>query len=366
MLKFKKTAQSKKTKARAGVITATHGEIKTPVFMPVGTLATVKAMTPENLKSCGAQIILGNTYHLHLRPGTSVIKLFSGLHNFMNWDRPILTDSGGFQIFSLAKLSKLTEEGYSFRSHIDGSLHMLTPEKSIQTQLILNSDIMMCLDKCIGYPADKKETEEAADLTTRWAKRSKRAWEAEDRKNALFGIVQGGMYKDLRMKSAEEITAYDFPGYAIGGLSVGEPTELMTEVADYTLEALPKNKPRYIMGVGTPNDLVRLIALGADMFDCVMPSRNGRNGQLFTSVGKVNISNAQYKHDKKRLDEKCECYTCKNYSRAYLHHLYKTKEILAYSLNTIHNIFYYINLVNNIRNAIINDSFEINKFLTPE
>jgi len=365
MFEFKKVAESKKTKGRAGIINTDHGEIKTPVFMPVGTLASVKAMMPENLKSCGVQIVLGNTYHLYLRPGCSVIELFSGLHNFMNWDRPILTDSGGFQIFSLAKLSKLTEEGYSFRSHIDGSLHMLTPEKSIEVQLILNSDIMMCLDKCVGYPAERKDVAEAARLTKRWAERSKKTWELRNKKNTLFGIVQGGMYKEIRIESAESIIGYDFSGYAIGGLSVGEPTDLMIEVANYTLDILPKNRPRYIMGVGTPNDLVRLIAAGADMFDCVMPSRNARNGQLFTSSGKVNIGNAQYKYDKKKLDEKCGCYTCKNYSRAYLHHLYKTKEILAYNLNTIHNIFYYINLVKSIRNAIIDDTFEINRFLIP-
>jgi len=363
MFEFEKIAESSKTKARAGVITTTHGEIETPVFMPVGTLGTVKAVTPEDLTDCGAQIILGNTYHLYLRPGCSVIELFSGLHDFMRWKKPILTDSGGFQIFSLAKLSKLTTEGYSFQSHIDGSAHKLTPEKSIQVQLTINSDIMMCLDQCTGYPVQKKDAEKALRLTEQWAIRCKDEWEKRGKKNALFGIVQGGMYKYLRKKSAESILAHDFSGYAVGGLSVGEPKDLMMEIGDYTLDILPENRPRYIMGVGTPGDIVRLIASGADMFDCVMPTRNARNGQLFTSTGKININNAKYKYDTKELDSDCKCYTCRNYSRAYLHHLYRTKEILSYKVNTVHNLFYYTNLVKKIRKAIIENKFDINNFL---
>mmetsp|Transcript_3505 Transcript_3505/g.2087 ORF Transcript_3505/g.2087 Transcript_3505/m.2087 type:complete len:283 (-) Transcript_3505:4454-5302(-) len=275
----------------------------------------------------------------------------------MKWDKPILTDSGGFQIFSLAKLSKLSEEGCLFQSHIDGSQHMLTPDKSIETQICLNSDIMMCLDQCIQYPAEKKETKKALNLTIRWAKRCKKVWEEKTNKqNALFGIVQGGMYKDLRKQSVESLTG--FSGYAIGGLSVGEPKDLMIETADYILNILPENKPHYVMGVGTPEDLVRLVAAGTDMFDCVMPTRNARNGQLFTKFGKINISNARYKHDTEPLEPECECYTCKNYSRAYLHHLYKTKELLGYRLNSIHNIFYYISLAKNMRIAIIENRLE--------
>ncbi len=363
MSKFEKIAESGKTKARAGLITTAHGIIETPIFMPVGTLGTVKAVTPEDLNDCGAQIILGNTYHLYLRPGCEVIELFSGLHDFMNWDRPILTDSGGFQIFSLARLSKLTDEGYFFQSHIDGSSHKLTPEKSIEVQMTLNSDIMMCLDQCTAYPASKKDAEKALLLTKKWALRCKNRWEKNEKKNFLFGIVQGGMYPDLRSESANAIVEIGFPGYAVGGLSVGEPKETMMEIGDYTLGILPKNSPRYVMGVGTPEDIVWLIAAGADMFDCVMPTRNARNGQLFTSAGKININNAKYKYDKKELDSACNCYTCRNYSRAYLHHLYRTREILAYQLNTVHNLFYYINLVKNIRKAIIEDKFEINNFI---
>jgi queuine tRNA-ribosyltransferase len=359
MFSFNKIAQTKDGKARAGVIKTSHGKIKTPIFMPVGTLGTVKSLTPEDLKDCAAQIILGNTYHLYLRPGTDVIELFSGLHDFMHWDKPILTDSGGFQIFSLSKLSKLTDEAYIFQSHIDGSRHTFTPEKSIEIQSILNSDIMMCLDQCIKYPSTEKEVEKALNLTVNWAKRCKNFWtDKKNKKNALFGIVQGGMYKELRKRSVEEICKDDFSGFSIGGLSVGEPKDLMYEIGNYTLSLMPDDKPRYIMGVGTPEDLVELAGNGADMFDCVMPTRNARNGQLFTENGKINISNARYKYDTSPLDSNCGCYTCKNYSRAYLHHLYKTKELLSYRLNSIHNIFYYISLAKNIRNAIIKDNYE--------
>ena len=345
--------------ARAGELITAHGAIKTPVFMPVGTQATVKALTPEEVEAAGAQIILGNTYHLYLRPGTEIIDLFGGLHRFMHWNRPILTDSGGFQVFSLAKLRKLTEEGYRFQSHIDGSRHLFTPEKSIEVQISLNSDIIMCLDQCLEYPAKREQAIEALELTTRWAARCKTFWETQTQKqNSLFGIVQGGMFADLRARSAEEIIALDLPGYAIGGLSVGEPKELMMEMAAHTLPLLPKDRPRYIMGVGTPTDLVELVGMGADMFDCVMPTRNARNGQLFTSTGTINISNARFREDEGPADPSCDCYTCRNYSRAYLRHLYITREILAYRLNSIHNVHYYVNLVKTMRQAIVAGTFD--------
>ncbi len=356
MLTFNKIATSQT--ARAGVFDTLHGTIETPVFMPVGTQATVKAMTPEELKTAGARIILGNTYHLYLRPGCDIIGKFNGLHTFMNWDGPILTDSGGFQVFSLAKLSKITDEGYAFQSHHDGSSHILTPEKSIDVQICLNSDIIMCLDQCIQHPAQHDDAQNALELTTRWAKRCYTHWKNEtDQQNSLFGIVQGGMYKDLRTRSAEELAELDFPGYAVGGLSVGEPKNLMLEMAAHTLPLLPDNKPRYIMGVGTPEDLVELVELGADMFDCVMPTRNARNGQMFTKSGTINICNAKHKEATGPVDETCDCYTCRHYSRAYLRHLYMAKEILAYRLNTIHNIHYYVNLVKKMRKAILEDRF---------
>jgi queuine tRNA-ribosyltransferase len=358
MLHFTITSQSKNTGARAGIIETMHGNIETPIFMPVGTLATVKSLTPEDLYACGAQIILGNTYHLYLRPGCDVIEKFNGLHKFMNWNHPILTDSGGFQVFSLAKLSKITEQGYSFQSHIDGSKHLLTPEKAVEIQTCLNSDILMCLDQCIAYPAEKKEVKEALELTTRWAERCKQAWMKTNQDNSLFGIVQGGMFPELRKQSAESLLNLNFPGYAIGGLSVGEPKNLMYEMAEATLPLLPYEKPRYIMGVGTPEDLVELVSLGADMFDCVMPTRNARNGQLFTSKGTINISNAQFRAKTEPPDSDCNCYTCRNYSLAYLRHLYMTRELLAYHLNTIHNIHYYLNLVKEMRQAIIQDMFQ--------
>ncbi|BBO76300.1 queuine tRNA-ribosyltransferase [Desulfosarcina widdelii] len=357
MIDFKLIVQSEN--ARAGEFHTAHGKITTPVFMPVGTQATVKALTPEELKEVGAQIILGNTYHLYLRPGTEIVGRFEGLHRFMHWERPILTDSGGFQVFSLAKLRKLTEKGYQFQSHIDGSRHLFTPEKSIEVQICLNSDIIMCLDQCLEYPATHEQAVEALELTTRWAQRCKEYWEAETGGlNHLFGIVQGGMFTDLRQRSAEEIMGIDFPGYAIGGLSVGEPKELMMEMAAHTLPLLPADRPRYIMGVGTPEDLVELVDLGADMFDCVMPTRNARNGQLFTERGTINICNARFREDEGPVDTSCSCYTCRHYSRAYLRHLYTAREILAYRLNTIHNVHYYVNLVKEMREAILAGRFD--------
>ncbi len=345
--------------ARAGVLTTNHGSIETPVFMPVGTQATVKALSPEELKSIGAQIILGNTYHLYLRPGCDIIGRFGGLHRFMNWDRPILTDSGGFQVFSLSKLRKVSEAGYAFQSHIDGSRHMLSPETSIDVQICLNSDIIMCLDQCLEHPATHEQTAAALALTTRWARRCKTFWqERTDRQNSLFGIVQGGMFADLRVRSAEAIVAIGFPGYAIGGLSVGEPKELMMEMAARTLPLLPDDRPRYVMGVGTPEDLVELVALGADMFDCVMPTRNARNGQLFVPQGTINICNARFREDVRPVDPSCDCYTCRHYSLAYLRHLYTAREILAHRLNTIHNLHYFVNLVKAMRSAILAGTFD--------
>jgi len=356
---FQIIAKSSQSRARAGILHTAHGDIETPVFMPVGTAGSVKAVSPEELHSCGATIILGNTYHLYLRPGRDVIRLFSGLHKFMNWDGAILTDSGGFQIYSLAKISKTTEAGFDFQSHIDGSRHLITPEDAVSIQKDIGADIIMCLDSCIPYPSDEKITREAMELTSRWALRCKSKWlELAGNKNALFGIVQGGMYPNFRRQSVERLVEIDFPGYAVGGLSVGEPKDLMMEMADFTLPLLPQGKPKYVMGVGTPEDLVEMVGMGADMFDCVMPTRNARNAQLFTAWGTVNIDNAVYKFDEAPIDSNCACYTCRQYSRAYLHHLFRSRELLSYRLNTIHNIHYYISLMQAMRNAICNDEFE--------
>ena len=357
MFEFIIKNESMDSGARTGEIITHHGKIQTPIFMPVGTLATVKSVSPEELKGVGAQIILGNTYHLYLRPGCDVIERFSGVHGFMNWDRPILTDSGGFQVFSLARLSKLSEEGYAFQSHIDGSRHLLTPEKSMEIQQCLGSDIVMCLDQCLHFPADRSEATAALQLTARWAKRCKTTHTEKEMTGTLFGIVQGGMFKDLRRQSLESIAEIGFKGYAVGGLSVGEPKDVMLEVASDIIPRLPGQAPRYVMGVGTPEDLVELVAMGADMFDCVMPTRNARNGQLFTRRGAINICNARFKYDINPIDEECTCYTCRHFSRAYLRHLYMARELLAYRLNTLHNLHYYLNLMRQMRAAIDQDGF---------
>ncbi|MBU1196783.1 MAG: tRNA guanosine(34) transglycosylase Tgt [Proteobacteria bacterium] len=358
MLKFEISKQAQQnSSARTGEIHTDHGRIQTPVFMPVGTLGSVKSVSVEDLDHCNAQIILGNTYHLYLRPGCEVIGHLDGLHEFIRWNKPMLTDSGGFQFFSLAKLAKFTDEGVAFQSHIDGSRHMFSPERAVEIQMILGSDIMMSLDWCVGYPATEKQALQALEKTTLWAKRGFDFWQEKGAKNNLFGIVQGGMHKHLRTLSARQLTSIDFPGFAIGGLSVGEPKELMYEMAEHTLPLLPEDKPRYIMGVGTPQDLVELVGMGCDMFDCVMPSRNARNGQLFTSRGTLNISNAKFRLDKDPVDTDCKCYTCCNYSRAYLRHLYKSRELLAYRLNTIHNLYYYLDLMAQMRTAINQDRF---------
>ena len=341
-------------KARAGKIETPRGSIHTPIFMPVGTLGTVKAMTPEELKDIGAEIILGNTYHLHLRPSDSLIAKLGGLHRFMNWDRPILTDSGGFQVFSLAKLHKRSEEGVRFQSHLDGSSFWLTPEISIGIQENLGSDIMMVFDECPELPASREKLQESLELTTRWARRCK---EAQKTDQALFGIVQGGGELDLRRQSLEQMTEIGFDGYALGGLSVGESKEEMYYVLDHVAHEMPAATPRYLMGVGEPEDLLAGIEAGIDMFDCVMPTRNARNGNLFTSEGKVTIKQAKYREDERPLDPNCNCNTCRHYSRAYLRHLYQCNEILAMRLNTLHNLHFYLQLMRDSRDAILAGSF---------
>ncbi len=324
--------------------------------MPVGTQATVKAVLPEALKDLGAQIILANTYHLYLRPGHQLIEKLGGLHRFMNWDRPILTDSGGFQVFSLGDLRKITEEGAAFQSHLDGSKHLLTPELSIEIQLALGSDIVMVFDECIPHPAERAYVVASTNRSARWAKRCRAVLPAGS-KSALFGIVQGGMDHQLRRQSAEQLCDIGFEGYALGGLSVGEETALMYDTMEHSLPLLPADRPRYIMGVGTPENLVEGVARGCDMFDCVMPTRNARNGVLFTSFGKISIKQAQYRDDERPLDPDCQCYVCRNYSRAYLRHLYTSKEILASVLNTQHNLYYYQQLMAEIRQSLENGTF---------
>jgi queuine tRNA-ribosyltransferase len=342
-------------KARSAKLQTAHGTVETPIFMPVGTRATVKAMTPEELRELGTQILLGNTYHLHLRPGEGTIKELGGLHKFMNWSGPILTDSGGFQVFSLSELRKLTEEGCEFRSHLDGAKLFLSPEKSIEIQMDLGADIIMAFDECPPYPATEDQIRQSMDLTIRWLKRSK---ERMDRKESLlFGIVQGGLDYDLRMLSMQKTLDIDLPGYALGGLSVGEPIPLMHELVRKVAHHLPVDKPRYLMGVGTPLDLIIAVDAGIDMFDCVMPTRVARNGTLYTSQGKISIKREQYKADPNPLDPECTCYTCKNYSKAYLRHMFLSGEILGSRLNTIHNLHFYLNLMTQSRKAIQNGTW---------
>jgi len=348
--------------ARRGRLKLNHGTIETPIFMPVGTYGSVKAMDPIELKDVGSQIILGNTFHLWLRPGTQVLDKFGGLHGFMGWNGPILTDSGGFQVFSLGAMRKITEEGVKFASPIDGSKLFLSPEISMQIQRSLNSDIVMQFDECTPYeidgrPATSEEAAKSMRMSLRWAQRSMNEFKGGENPNALFGIVQGGMYERLRDESLAGLEEIDFPGLAIGGLSVGEPKEDMMRILEHVGPRLPENKPHYLMGVGTPEDLVAGVANGVDMFDCVMPTRNARNGWLFTRFGDVKIKNARYKDDTAPLDESCTCYCCKNFSRAYLHHLQRSKEILGARLNTIHNLHYYLNLMQEIRDAIDADRF---------
>lgn len=356
-MKFDLLKTSDKSRARRGRITTAHSVIETPVFMPVGTQATVKALKPEEVREMGADIILSNTYHLYLRPGHELIREAGGLHNFMNWSGSVLTDSGGFQVFSLGKMRKITEEGVKFQSFLDGSRHMLTPEKSIEIQITLGSDIMMAFDECAPYPADRNYIKNSLERTTRWLKRCA-AVDYDHEKQALFGIMQGGMYKDLRKQSAEEITDIDLPGYAIGGLSVGEPKDIMYDILDDCADLLPKEKPRYLMGVGSPDCLLEGVARGIDMFDCVIPTRIARNGMAYTHEGKVSIKNKKYERDFTSLDPKCDCYVCRNYSRAYLRHLFKSNEILSSMLLSHHNVYYLVNMMKEVREAIEEDRFE--------
>lgn len=336
--------------ARRGQLQFARGVVDTPAFMPVGTYGSVKAMSPEEIEGIGAQIILGNTFHLMLRPGPEVIAAHGDLHDFTHWNKPMLTDSGGFQVFSLGQMRKMSEEGVTFSSPVDGSKVFLSPERSMAMQRILGSDIVMVFDECTPYPADKKAVAESMRLSLRWAERSKAAH--GDNPSALFGIVQGGMYPDLRDESLAGLTQIGFDGYAIGGLSVGEPKPEMFTVLDHTAHKLPADKPRYLMGVGTPADIVEAVVRGVDMFDCVMPTRNARNGHLFTSHGVVRIRNSGYRNDTRPLDENCDCYTCQNYTRAYLYHMDKCQEILGARLNTIHNLRYYQTLMSGLRHAI--------------
>jgi queuine tRNA-ribosyltransferase len=342
--------------ARRGTLHLAHGDVQTPAFMPVGTYGTVKAMSPLELKEIDAHIVLGNTFHLWLRPGLGVIAAHGGLHKFMGWDAPILTDSGGFQVFSLGAMRKISEEGVKFQSPINGDTCFLTPEESMRIQKILNSDIVMIFDECTPFPATHLEAKKSMELSLRWARRSKDAH--GDNPNALFGIVQGGMFEDLRDISLSGLKEIDFDGFAIGGLSVGEPKEDMQRILAHTAPKMPQNKPRYLMGVGTPEDLVEAVSQGIDMFDCVMPTRNARNGWLFTQYGDIKIKNAGYKQDMAPLDADCPCYTCRNFTRAYLHHLHKVGEILGARLNTIHNLHYYQVLMQGMRSAIEAGEFE--------
>ena len=342
--------------ARRGRLTFPRGTVETPAFMPVGTYGTVKAMTPEELQGLGAEIILGNTFHLMLRPGTEIVKLHGDLHDFMHWEKPILTDSGGFQVFSLAEMRKISEEGVRFQSPVNGNKVLMTPESSMQVQRELGSDIVMIFDECTPFPATPDEARHSMELSLRWAKRSKDAHEGNP--SALFGIVQGGMYEELRKVSAHGLLDIGFDGYAIGGLSVGEPKDERDKVLECTLPELPTDRPRYLMGVGKPEDIVEAVKRGVDMFDCVIPTRNARNGFLFTRYGTLKIRNSQYQHDTRPIDEQCGCYTCQHYSRAYLRHLDKCGEILSARLNTIHNLYYYQELMRGIREAIAAGTFE--------
>jgi queuine tRNA-ribosyltransferase len=344
--------------ARRGTVVTSHGLIQTPAFMPVGTQGTVKSLTPQHLRDIGAQIILGNAYHLYLRPGQELVKKAGGLHGFMGWDRPILTDSGGFQVFSLAELRNIKEEGVSFQSHIDGSPHLFTPESVMRLEADLGADIIMCFDECIPYPATLEYAQRSTDRTTRWARRCRSEFLSLKTGQALFGIVQGGAYPELRKRSAEELLEIGFEGYAIGGLAIGEPKEQTWEAIATANSVLPEDKPRYMMGVGFPEDIIQGVSLGVDMFDCVMPTRNARNGSLFTSAGRLAMRNAKHFDDMSTVDPECDCYLCQNFSRAYLRHLYMSDEILASTLGTIHNLRFYLRMMEAIRLAIEEQRFD--------
>ena len=363
MLEITVKGQAKDSKARAGYFETDHGIVETPIFMPVGTQGTVKAVNQSYLEhDIKAQIVLSNTYHLYLRPGTDILEKAGGLHKFMNWSKPILTDSGGYQVFSLTDLRKLKKDGVEFRSHLDGSKHFFTPEKVIGIERSIGSDIMMVLDECTPFPCDYNYAVNSTKLTSDWAALNKKAFDNTKplygHKQYLFGIIQGSTYKDLRERSASEITSLDFDGYAIGGLAVGEPTEIMYELIDFTTDFMPENRPRYLMGVGRPENILEGIDRGVDMFDCVMPTRNARNSNLFTSAGVLNMRNARYKDDFSKVDNNCECYTCSTYSRAYLRHLFIAGEILALELASIHNLHFYLDLVKEARRMILEGNFK--------
>ena len=353
---FEVLKKDNNSRARLGRCHTAHGVFHTPAFIPVGTQATVKAMTPEELRDLGAEIILSNTYHLYLRPGHERIRRLGGLHRFMHWEHPLLTDSGGFQVFSLNSLVKVSEEGVAFKSHLDGSRHFITPEKAIAIQESLGADIIMCLDECTPYPASHEEAECSLQRTLKWSRRCRESHRASHQ--ALFGIVQGGMYSDLRQKGVEVLVEIGFDGYALGGLSVGENKESMARVIGETAPLLPENLPRYVMGLGMPGDMIEAVREGVDMFDCVLPTRNARNGMLFTRSGKMAIKNAKYAEDPSPIEPGCPCYTCRNYSRAYLRHLYFAEEILAFRLNTIHNLHFYLTFMREMRQAIAEDRLD--------
>ena len=355
MFEFKVTAECKETGARAGELITPHGVVETPLFMPVGTQATVKAMAPHELEELGAQVILGNTYHLYLRPGADLVEEAGGLHRFMNWRHPILTDSGGFQVFSLSELRKVTDEGVEFRSHIDGSRRFMTPELSIDVQQKLGSDIAMCFDECVSLPTTEEISRKALERTVSWAKRCREFHTRDDQ--ALFGIVQGALYEEQRIESANRLIEIGFDGYAIGGLSVGETREEMYHILDVLSPVMPREKPRYLMGVGMPDNLLEGVARGIDMFDCVLPTRNGRNGNLFTSAGRINIKNAAFERDFTPLDPTCSCYACSEFTRAYVRHLYRSGEIMAARLCSWHNLHFLVNLMKDARRAIIEGRF---------
>ncbi|MFN3872685.1 MAG: tRNA guanosine(34) transglycosylase Tgt [Ignavibacterium sp.] len=362
MLKLNLVAKDKNSKARAGWFETDHGVVETPIFMPVGTQGSVKAVNQYYLENeIKAQIVLSNTYHLYLRPGTEILEAAGGLHKFMNWQKPILTDSGGYQVFSLTELRKLKDDGVEFRSHLDGSKHFFTPEKVIQIQRSIGSDIMMILDECAPYPCDYEYAKKSVQLTSNWAILNKKAFTDSEpkygHKQFLFGIIQGSIYKDLRKQSAEDLLDMDFDSYAIGGLAVGEPTEQMYELVDFTTDIMPDERPRYLMGVGRPENILESIARGVDMFDCVMPTRNARNANVFTWNGTLSMRNAKYKDDFRPLDENCNCYTCRNFTRAYIRHLFVAEEILALELASIHNLYFYLELVRKAREKIIEGTF---------
>jgi len=360
-VEFSVLKKDRSSEARAGKLQLAHGTVETPIFMPVGTQGTVKTLSPAELEDIGAQIILGNTYHLYLRPGQDLIKQAGGLHKFMNWHRPILTDSGGYQVFSLAELRRIREEGVTFQSHLDGSYHDFSPESVVYTQRCLGSDIMMVLDECTPYPCSLKQAIDSNELTLRWSKRSLKAFQLTEPiygyEQTIFAIVQGSTYKEVRQHSAKELVELEFPGYAIGGLSVGEPKDIMYEMTAVCTEILPREKPRYLMGVGKPEDIVEAIGLGVDMFDCVMPTRNGRKGTVFSRNGVLVVKNATFKNDFQPIDPECGCYTCQNFSRAYIRHLFKAEEILGMRLASLHNLHFYLELVTMAREAILADNY---------